>query len=198
MPDRSTPAAPARRHDPGGKVRLRVASGTVSDAAFSDCDRYRWWLERRWDGKPLGSGNIAMQIGMNPSTADIDCDDPTVAGCCDRARRWGYGGLLMLNVFAYRATRKADLLTVEDPVGSLNDETIRRLVPRASVIVVGWGQLPPALHGRGAAVARILAEVGVQPMCFAVNADGSPKHPLYVRRDASLIPWQSAPPSVAR
>jgi hypothetical protein len=133
---------------------------------------------------------VALQIGMNPSTADIHCDDPTVAGCCERARLWGYGGLVMLNAFAYRATAKAGLLTVADPVGPLNDATIEEFAPRAGIVVVGWGQPPKPLRGRGADVARILAAVGVQPMCFAVNADGSPKHPLYVRRDAALVPWQ--------
>jgi hypothetical protein len=170
-------------------VRLRLAADIVSDAEFSPCDRYRWWLERRWDGRPIGSDDFAVQIGMNPSTADIDCDDPTVAGCCERARRWGYGGLVMLNAFAYRATDKAALLTVEDPVGTLNDATIRRFAPRAGVVVVGWGQLPKQLRGRGGLIASLLAELNVQPMCFAINADSSPKHPLYVRRDATLIPW---------
>ena len=183
---------PERQHDPGGKVRLRVAADTVSDAAFSSDDRYRWWLERRWDGQPIGSPNVAVMIGMNPSTADIHCDDPTVAGCCDRARRWGYGGLVMLNAFAYRATSKDDLLKVDDPVGALNDETIRHHARRAGVVVVGWGQPPKQLRWRGAQVAALLAELGIQPVCFAINADGSPKHPLYVRRDAALHPWVTA------
>jgi hypothetical protein len=178
-----------RLHDPGGRVRLRLPDGTVSDAAFSPCDRYRWWLERRWDGQPVGSGNVAVQIGLNPSTADIDCDDPTVAGCCDRARRWGHGGLVMLNAFGYRATNKAELLKIDDPIGQQNDAAIRRHAKRAAVLVVGWGQLPRGLLGRAIDIARILADEGVTPMCFAVNADGSPKHPLYVRRDAPLIPW---------
>ena len=172
-------------------MRLRLAADIVSDAAFSPCGRYRWWLERRWDGRPIGSDGVAVQIGMNPSTADIDCDDPTVAGCCARARLWGYGGLVMLNVFAYRATDKSALTRVDDPVGALNDATIARFARRADLVVVGWGQPPRPLRGRGAEVARLLADLGVQPRCFAINADGSPKHPLYVRRDAPLTPWMS-------
>lgn len=177
------------RHDPGGKVRLRVPPGIVSDAAFSECGRYRWWLERRWDGRPIGAGDVAVMVAANPSTAGLHHDDPTVRGCCDRARLWGYGGLLMLNALAYRSTSPAGLLEVEDPNGPLNDETIRHLAPTGGVVVVGWGNLPKPLRGRGAEVARLLADVGVQPMCFAANADGSPKHPLYVRRDAALLPW---------
>jgi hypothetical protein len=77
-------------HDPGGKVRLKLASDVVSAAAFSPDRRWRWWLERRWDGKPLGTPGFGVLIGMNPSTADVDVDDPTVAGCMWRARyRWG-------------------------------------------------------------------------------------------------------------
>ena len=182
-------------HDPGGKVRLRLASDIVSAAAFSECRRWRWWLERRWDGQPIGTPGFGVVIGMNPSTADLDADDPTVAGCVWRARhRWGLPGLVMLNAFAYRATDKKRLLEVDDPVGAENDATILHYARGAALVVVAWGQPPKPLMGRGAALAGLLTEAGVTPLCFGTNNDGSPKHPLYQKRDAPLLPWAAAPP----
>lgn len=181
-------------HDPGGKVRLKLASDVVSAAAFSPDRRWRWWLERRWDGKPLGTPGYGAVIGMNPSTADIDVDDPTVAGCMWRARyRWGLPGLVMLNAFSYRATDKKRLLEVEDPVGEETDATILHYARTAALVVAAWGQPPKPLMARGAAIARMLAEAGVRMVCFGVNGDGSPKHPLYQRRDAELVPYPLPP-----
>lgn len=177
-------------HDPGGKVRLRLASDIVSAGAFSECRRWRWWLERRWDGAPIGTPGFGVVIGMNPSTADLEADDPTVAGCVFRARhRWGLPGLVMLNAFAYRATDKKRLLEVEDPVGDENDATILHYARGAALVVVAWGQPPKPLMRRGVALAALLRGAGITPMCFGANNDGSPKHPLYQKRDAILVPW---------
>jgi hypothetical protein len=125
---------------------------------------------------------------MNPSTADETADDPTVAGVMWRARHvWELPGLTMLNVFAYRATDKARLLEVEDPVGAENDAAILRFARAAPLVVAAWGQPPKPLAGRGPAVAAMLAEAGVALRCFGRNGDGSPKHPLYQRKDAVLV-----------
>ncbi|WP_207537068.1 DUF1643 domain-containing protein [Sabulicella rubraurantiaca] len=177
-------------HDPGGRVRLRLAEDVVSEAEFSPCRRWRWTLERRWDGRPIGSPGVAAVIGMNPSTADVDVDDPTVQGVMWRARHlWGAGGCVMLNAFAYRVTDKRRLLEVDDPVGAENDAAIARHAARASTLVVAWGQPPKPLAWRGPQLASMLAGLGLRPLCFGVNGDGSPKHPLYQRRDAPLIPY---------
>lgn len=176
-------------HDPGGRIRLRLAGDVRSAAGFSPCHRFRTWLERRWDDLPIGAGHHAAFIGMNPSTADEMADDPTVQGCMARARSWGYGAAVMLNAFAYRATDKQRLLEIADPVGPGNDADILRLCAAAGVVVVAWGQPPKALRGRGPALAAMLRAASITPMCFAVNADGSPKHPLYVRRDAALVAY---------
>lgn len=181
-------------HDPGGKVRLRLAGDVVSAAEFSPCRRWRWWLERRWDGRAIGSPGVAAAIGMNPSVADEAADDPTVAGIMWRARHlWGAGGCVMLNAFGYRATDKARLLEVDDPVGAGNDAAIRLHAARADLVLAAWGRPPAPLAGRGAAVAAILAALGVRAKCLGANADGSPRHPLYTRRDAPLRDWPLAP-----
>jgi hypothetical protein len=80
-------------------------------------------------------------------------------------------------------------LEVADPVGPGNDAAILRYATGASLVVVGWGKPPEPLKARGAALAARLRAAGVEPLCFKVNGDGSPKHPLYVGLDAPLVPY---------
>ena len=148
-------------HDPGGRIRLKLAGDIRSAAGFSADRRHRTWLERRWDGAAMGAGNHAAFIGMNPSTAVENADDPTVQGCMARARAWGFGAAVMLNAFAYRATDKTRLLEIADPIGAQNDADILRFCAAAGVVVAAWGQPPKPLRGRGAAIAAMLRGAGI-------------------------------------
>ncbi len=91
------------------------------NAHLSICRRYRYALLRRW-----GEGKNAMFIGLNPSTADETADDPTIRRCVSFAKAWGFGGLCMANLFAYRATNPADMLMQADPIGPDNAEVSGR------------------------------------------------------------------------
>jgi hypothetical protein len=180
---------PQDRHDPGGKVRLKVTSDVVSRAEFSADGRYRTVLERRWDGQPFGSPGIVAWLMMNPSTADEQVDDPTVRRARDFTRRWGFGAMVVLNAFALRATRPAMLLEAEDPVGPGNDEAILEWSRRADRLVVAWGLPPKPLRGRSRDLAAMLAGAGVQPMALRVTQCGQPGHPLYIAGDTLPVPW---------
>src|SRR4051812_14962809 len=96
-------ASSACRPDPTGRERGPGAPMTPfrgRGARFSSDRRHRYALWRVWDGD-RGLCNFLM---LNPSTADETSDDPTVASCTRRARAWGYGGLVVTNLFAFRAT----------------------------------------------------------------------------------------------
>lgn len=84
------------KHDPGGKVRIKLALDVKSNIVFGgpdDCYRYR--LSRTWDKiQPH-----VLWVMMNPSVADHDGDDPTVAKCGRLARAWGYGDIYVGNTF---------------------------------------------------------------------------------------------------
>lgn len=183
---------PQDRHDPGGKVRLKVSADVVSRAAFSECGRYRTFLERRWDGKPFGTPGFVAWIMMNPSTADEQVDDPSVRRCRDFTRRWGYGAMVVLNAFALRATRPAMLLEAEDPVGPGNDAAIREWSARANRVVAAWGLPPQPLRWRSQDVAALLRNVGVRPLALKVTRSGQPGHPLYIAGDTVPVPWEPA------
>jgi hypothetical protein len=61
-----------------------------------------------------------MIIGLNPSTADENQDDPTITRCINFAKSWGYGGVCVTNLFAYCATVLSDMRASNDPIGLLS------------------------------------------------------------------------------
>jgi hypothetical protein len=156
-------------------------------AMLSADGKYRYELTRTWDL----NGRVVAFIGLNPSTADASNDDPTIRKCMKYARRWGYGGLLMLNVFAYRATDPKDLKAARnrgvDIIGMPENST-RAIAYRlrhhcVSLVVCAWGA---HAGDRGEIVMEDL-RLECAPHCFKKNADRSPAHPLYQRDDAELV-----------
>ena len=116
----------------------QAPSAPVSgQARFSPCRRYRWWLERRWRA---GAPRLLF-IGLNPSRADGERDDPTLRRLIRFARGWGYGALEVLNLFAAVSPSPATLRRLADPVGSSNDAWIARRLAAcpAATLWLGWG-----------------------------------------------------------
>ncbi|TME62616.1 MAG: DUF1643 domain-containing protein [Chloroflexi bacterium] len=147
-------------------------------ATFSADRRYRYRLWRRWDG----ARPVVAFVMLNPSTADARRDDPTIRRCIGFAKSWGFGGVEVVNLFAYRATDPGELRRVADPVGVDNDRHIRRAIARADLVVLAWG---------ARAGSRRLLNLP-QARCLGLTRAGQPRHPLYLRRDASLVSVRSA------
>ena len=165
------------RHDPGGRVTRKLAAGVEGYALFGGAHgEYRYVLRRTWDD----ALPVSMFVMMNPSVADIDTDDPTVARCQAFARGWGSGSLYVANTFAYRATDQRQLIAVDDPVGPSNDSYILRMAAASNVIVVAYGQPHKKLRQRGSDVCAMLRQHGHELYALHLNADGSPRHPLYL------------------
>ena len=156
----------------------RVESG----ATLSPCGTWRFQLWRRWDDRPP-----AAFIMLNPSTADASADDPTIRRCIGFARRWDCGGIVVANLFAFRATDPDALASAADPIGPHNDAFIVEAARRGEVVVCAWGAHAEA-RGRDRAVANVLA--GRDLRCLGTTKDGHPRHPLYVRGDAVLEPFE--------
>lgn len=150
---------------------------THSRARFSACGCYRYTLWRVWDAS---RPSIAF-VGLNPSTADAEQDDPTVRRCIGYARRWKYGGMVMLNVFALRSTDPRGLLAVDDPIGPENDAWMLRSLRRVELAVACWGNHGELL-GRGDQVARALGPF----KCLGLTKVGHPRHPLYLKGSLKL------------
>lgn len=157
---------------------------TTSGAVFSDCQRYRYRLWRTWDSskKPL------VMVMLNPSIADAEQNDPTVERCQRRALAMGFGGLQVTNIFALVSTDPGALYETEDPVGPKNNAAILEAVSDAGMVLCAWGT-HGAHVGRAREVVAMLRDAGVSPYCLGQNADGSPKHPLYVGYGISPMPY---------
>ena len=162
--------------------------GLGSHAVFNEARTHRYLLTRRWARWALGPA--MTWIMLNPSTADAFADDPTIRRCISFARREGCGSLRVLNLFALRATDPRELRKHPDPVGPRNDQMIRSQ-PRSAFTVAAWGADALAVE-RGQEVARLLAATAVPLSCLGVTSGGHPRHPLYIRADAPLIPWEPA------
>lgn len=152
----------------------------ISWATFSPCRTHRYTLGRRWSDQPL-----VMFIGLNPSTADENIDDPTVRRCITYAKDWGYGGLLMTNIFAYRSTDPKGLLGCEDPVGSDNDKALLECYQQAGIAIAAWG-VHGTLLGRDSHVKTLLPKLHY----LKLTKDGHPGHPLYLPKTLKPILWQ--------
>jgi hypothetical protein len=144
-------------------------------ARFSIDRRYRYALWRVWD---RGRG-VCDFLLLNPSTADEATNDPTSERCERRARRWGFGGLIVTNLFALCATDPAGLRRVADPIGPENDAAILEAARGAGLVLGGWGHHGAYLD-RAAAVRALLAGLGVTPYGLALTKRGEPAHPLYL------------------
>jgi hypothetical protein len=142
-----------------------------TDAKFSKDRIYRYALWRIWDD------NLpkAMFIGLNPSTADETKDDPTVRRCRGFAKSWRFGGLIMANIFAYRATEPEIMKSTGDPIGPENDEWLLKLTQEATLVIGAWGN-HGEFRGRGKAVLALIPHLH----CLKMNKAGHPAHPLYL------------------
>jgi len=149
---------------------------TRSEARFSPCRTWRYTLHRIWDD---GLG-LLMVIGLNPSTADEVKNDPTVTRCINYARAWGFGGLIMMNAFAYRTTFPRVLKNGPDPVGPDNDFWLRRMADQSQLILAAWGNHGLWLDRQ----ARVLSLIDREVHCLGVTKTGAPRHPLYLKADA--------------
>jgi hypothetical protein len=146
-----------------------------SGAVFSACRRWRYLLWRQWDEK-LPVANFLM---LNPSTADEFQLDPSCTRARVYAERWGYGSLIVTNVFGWRATDPFAMKAVRDPVGRGNDRAIVQAAKEADIVVCAWGNHGAHLE-RSVKVLTLLRKARVPLHALRINGAGEPAHPLYL------------------
>lgn len=143
-------------------------------AIFSEDRKYRYTLTRTWfPGK-----SYVCFCGLNPSDADENIDDHTVTRCIRFAGSWGYGGLIMVNAFAFQSKNPNLLYTVEDPVGPQNDFWLKKVSADAGITIMAWGTKGGYMN-RDKEVIKLLTN----PHYLALTKEGYPRHPLYLRAD---------------
>ncbi|MBD0336961.1 MAG: DUF1643 domain-containing protein [Cyanobacteria bacterium Co-bin13] len=163
-------------------------------ACFDPSGTYRYSLSRKWDeARPT----IAF-VMLNPSQANDAHNDPTIRRCIGLAQQWGYGRLKVVNLFAYCTAHPRTLAQVKDPVGPENDQYLLSTCEQAERVLLAWGNWGSRLD-RDRTVLTLLEPHWIKCCSLGLNQTGLPRHPLYVRRDCQLLPWQplTAPTAVA-
>lgn len=154
-------------------------------AKFSECGKYRYALWRIWDEtKPL-----VMFVGLNPSTADVEKDDPTINRVTQISKNLNYGGFYMMNLFALVTPYREELIKSVDPIGD-NDKYLRDIAGKCSDYIFAWGAFKEA-KDRSLALCKIIA--GSKPKALIINKDGSPRHPLYVPVNTKPRDYENRP-----
>lgn len=168
---------------------------------------------------------MLLFIGLNPSSADGRRDDATLRRLIGFAEGWGYGGVEVVNLFAWISADPAALRRVPEPVGPRCDLWIRRRIRQlqrshtATAAAAGTpadrsgGQPEPLLplwlgwgnggrwRGRDQQLLQLLGHLPVRLLCLGHTARGQPRHPLYVPGGSVLQPlapsWEHAPATPA-
>lgn len=149
----------------------------IGGAEFSQCRKYRYGLWRIWDEeKPL-----IMFIGLNPSTASENMDDPTIRRVKRFAKDWGYGGVYMCNLFAFVTAYPEELKTCDDPINE-NDKWLARFGFMCKDVLFAWGSFKEAKQR-----AEVVSKMFPGAVCLGITKDGSPKHPLYIAANTKQI-----------
>lgn len=172
---------------PFQELTKQAALASTRRSAFFSKDRcHRYTLTIQWH-RYKDSINFLM---LNPSTADETANDPTVERCERRARMWGYGQVIITNLFSFRATDPALMLAAPDKTGgSRNDQAILAAAKGSSVVLCAWGRHGSVSH-RSTQVVHMLVKAGLEDRLLCLKqTTGEPWHPLY-------LPYTAMPKSL--
>lgn len=161
----------------------------VGTAVLSHDGVYRYELRRTWGNE---DGPLVCWVMLNPSTADADNDDPTIRRCISFSNRWGFDRLVVVNLFALRATDPKELKLASEPVGSANDATILAAALESEQVIAAWGAHGTHLN-RAAKVTQLLTGTA-DPLalwCLGITNKGAPRHPLYVPGEQMRLSYRS-------
>lgn len=149
-----------------------MKKGVVVD----DC--YRYTLDRVWDrGRP-----VVIWIMGNPPPVGAEWEDEATRRCVAFAKLWGYGGISVRNLFAYRATKPSVLraLSPADAVGLENEIYLSTVgLDTRDLVVCAWGA-HGELHNRGEITRKALRGMGITLHHLGLTKAGHPRHPLYL------------------
>ena len=152
---------------------------------------YRYILGTR-GSRPL------ICVGINPSTARPDALDNTLKSVQRIALGNGFDSFLMFNVYAQRATRPDDMeKNCNQSLHRENMEAFRYLlsIGEKPAVWAAWGAIIEKRKYLPVCVAdmlRISREYDAQWFCAgAISKKGHPHHPLYLRKDEQLKPFDT-------
>ncbi|HEX6563097.1 MAG TPA: DUF1643 domain-containing protein [Chthoniobacterales bacterium] len=164
-------------HETSKAKSLTTRRTSLNQCIFSPDRAYRYVLRHRCADMTYEIGKRIAWIALNPSTADEVTLDQTLASVCRYSRKWGFSEVVMLNLFAFRATDPRDLKRANDPIGPDNNEHLLAEVGNVDRVIACWGE-----HGRFLGRDRQVADLlEVSFECLLRNRTGAPHHPLYLK-----------------
>jgi len=144
---------------------------------------YRYAFGRWWGHQDLAA--TAVWVLLNPATGDTEQRRrPTLERCITWSRDAGHAGIVIVNLFAFRATDPRAVRAAADPVGRYNNAALATFTATGAVTLVAWGS-----HGRLRARSSQVAPLLTAPMCLGTTRLGEPRHPLYVPGGTAIVPW---------
>ena len=159
-------------------------------AIISDCGKYRYRLTRNL--LTISDTGPIVFVMLNPSTADAAEDDPTIRRCMGFATSWSCDELIVVNLYALRATNPAELWKAHDPFGPDNYMHLGSVLSTYKTAVCAWGA---NARPEAADQFRRLAQFhGAKLYSLGETKSGAPKHPLYLKKDTPLQSWPATDP----
>lgn len=120
-------------------------------------------------------------IGLNPSTADDEYDDPTCRRLMALLRYAGFGGFFLVNLLPDAASDPRRVRWSNRRFSARNRSAIEIAIGQSDAGIVAWGAWGVRLPFR----AQVL-ELVQHPLCFGLTKSGEPKHPLYLSAKTEL------------
>ena len=140
--------------------------------------------------------NPLICIGINPSTAAPDDLDNTLKSVQRIAQGNGFDSFIMFNVYAQRATSPDDMeKTCNAALHRENLEAFRYVlsISQKPVVWAAWGAIIEKRGYLADCVRDMLEagrEFGASWYCAgAITKKGHPHHPLYLRKDEKIKPF---------
>lgn len=155
-------------------------------AIFDEHMKYRYSLTRDWNEK----GPKVVFIMLNPSLANEKEDNRTTKRIINFAKKFGYGSLEVVNLFAYITPKYIELKELEksEAIGRENYKYLIRALNSADKIIAAWGE-NGTIHQRHEEIVQIIDGYDIDSL-GSPTRDGHPRHPLYLSNDIEILPYK--------
>ena len=101
----------------------------------------------------------------------------------DTVPRGNYGILIMVNLFAFRATDPSVMKATDEPAGPDNLVWLTRAIDASDMVVAAWGD-----DGQYREQGQQILDIFHSLYALKINQSGQPAHPLYLKKSLTPFP----------
>lgn len=164
----------------------RLPKAVKVDVVNSDCGTYTYSLAVRWN---FENPSIVF-IGLVAADTDDWQQDAELKRMAELAYAWGYGGMVVLNLFALRSNNRKDVLTHPSPIGPENDHYIELQTihyPHHRPVVFAWG-VALNVETRVKEIVKLFP----QALCMGISSEGYPLTVTQAGENVKLLLYEEA------